>query len=78
MADYVQQTIDGSNREINDARTCGITERDWLDGRDARELIWFIWSVWFKQTNETDQINKRNQPVLALHAQRSVALANFF
>ena len=46
-----------------------IAERDWRN-----ELIWFIWSVLFiwlvlpDQTNQTDQINKRNKPVLALHA----------
>jgi hypothetical protein len=49
----------------------GIAEQDWRDGRDERGLIWFIWSIWFNQTNETDQINKKDQPVLALHAARS-------
>ena len=34
-------------------------------------MIWFIWSVWFNQTNETDQINKRDQPLLALVARHS-------
>ena len=24
-------------------------------------MIWFIWSVLFNQTNETDQINKKDQ-----------------
>jgi hypothetical protein len=28
----------------------------------------FIWLVSFNQTNQTDQINKRDQPVLAPHA----------
>jgi hypothetical protein len=37
-------------------------------------LIWFIWSVSFNQSN---QINKRNQPVLALHAPRFLALTDF-
>ena len=43
-------------------------------------LIWFIWSVLFicllscNQTNNTDQINKRDQPLLALHAPPSVLL----
>ena len=49
---------------------CGTTMRvreNWRDGRDGRGLIWF------NQTNETDQINKRDQPVLVLHALRSVA-----
>ncbi|MEO5630834.1 MAG: hypothetical protein ABIQ24_08545 [Nitrospiraceae bacterium] len=41
-------------------------------------MIWFIWSVWFNQTNETDQINKRDQPILVLHAPRSLALTDFF
>jgi len=36
---------------------------DWRDERDGR-VIWFIWSIWFSQTNETDQINKSDQPVL--------------
>jgi hypothetical protein len=43
-------------------------------------LIWFIWSVlfiWLISFNQTNQINKRNQPVLALHAPRSLALADF-
>ena len=44
--------------------------RDRGDGRDERGLIWFIWLVSFSQI---DQINKRDQPVLALHAARSVA-----
>ena len=42
-------------------------------------MIWFIrsiWSVWFNQTNETDQINKRDQPVLALHRYCLWGLAN--
>jgi hypothetical protein len=48
--------------------------------RDGRGLIWFIWSVLFiwlvscNQTNKTDQINKRDQPVLAFHAPPSVLL----
>jgi hypothetical protein len=44
-------------------------------------LIWFVWSIWFiwfNQTNEADQINKRDQPVLALHAPQSVALPDYF
>jgi hypothetical protein len=41
-------------------------------------LIWFIWSVWFNQTNETDQINKRDQPVFALHTHGPWTLADFF
>ena len=41
------------------------------DARDGGGLIWFIWSIWFNQTNETDQINKRDQPVLAFHAAQS-------
>jgi hypothetical protein len=44
--------------------------RDRGDGRDERGLIWFIWLVSFSQT---DQINKRDQPVLALHAPRPLA-----
>ena len=38
--------------------------------RDGGGLIWFIWSIWFDQTNEADQINKRDQPVLARHAEQ--------
>ena len=48
---------------------CGITKLG-RTARNGRGLIWFIWSVWsiwFNQTNETDQINKRDQPVLARH-----------
>ena len=47
---------------------------------ETRGLIWFIWSiwsVWFNQTNETNQTNLSNQPVFALLAPRSVALAEF-
>jgi len=40
-------------------------------------LIGFIWSIWFNQTNETDQINKRDLPVLALYAPQSMGPANF-
>jgi hypothetical protein len=43
-------------------------------------LIWFIWSVlfiWLVSFNQTDQLNKRDQPVLAFHASRSLALADF-
>ena len=43
------------------------------EARDGRGLIWFfwsIWSVWFNQTNEADQINKRDQPVLARHTEQ--------
>ena len=47
--------------------------RDWRGKRDERGLIWFIWSVWFNQTNEKDQINKRDQPVLA-HVARHFAM----
>jgi hypothetical protein len=39
--------------------------------------IWLIWSVWFNQINETNQTNQSNQSGLALHAPRSVALADF-
>jgi hypothetical protein len=55
-------------------RPCRIAERDWCDG-----LIWFVWIVlfiWlvsFYQTNQTDQINKRNQPILALHVPQPLA-----
>ncbi len=48
-------------------------------GRRGR-LVWFIWSVLFiwlvscNQTNKTDQINKRDQPVLAFHAPPSVVV----
>lgn len=38
-------------------------------------MIWFIWLV---SSNQTNQINKRNQPVLAFPALRSVAPADFF
>ena len=59
-------------------RTCGtvgehsseVVERDSRDG-----FIWsvsFIWFVSFKQTNQMDQ---RNHPALALHTLGSVALA---
>ena len=41
-------------------------------------LVLFIWLVSFNQANQTDQINKRNKPALALHAPRPVALADFF
>jgi len=34
-------------------------------------------SVWFNQINETNQTNQSNQSGLALHAPRSVALADF-
>ena len=37
-----------------------------------------IWLVSSNQTNQTDQINKRNQPVLAFPVLRSVAPADFF
>jgi hypothetical protein len=74
------------------ARPCGtagehsrrIARRDWRDGRDGCGLIWFIWSVlftWlvsFNQTNQTDHINKGDQPVLALDAPMSLALPAFF
>ena|SRR2546427_6514887 len=43
------------------------------EARDGRGLIWFfwsIWSVWFNQTNETAQINKRDQPVIARHIEQ--------
>ena len=40
-------------------------------------FIWLIWSVWFNQINETNQTNQSNQSGLALHAPRSVALADF-
>lgn len=33
-------------------------------------MIWLIWSVWFNHTNETDQINKRDQPVFARQNRR--------
>ena len=50
--------------------------RDWLDG-----LIWFIWFVlfiWLVYFNQTNQINMRNKLGLALHAPRSVVLADLF
>ena len=37
--------------------------------RDRRDVL--IWSISF---NQTDQINKRDQPVLAFHAPPSVLL----
>jgi hypothetical protein len=37
-----------------------------------------IWLVSSNQTNQTDQINKRNQPVLAFPVLRSVAPADYF
>jgi hypothetical protein len=43
-------------------------------------VIWFIWFVLFIQSvslNQTNQTHKKNQPVLALHASRSVAPADF-
>ena len=61
----------------------GSLTRDERDERDG--LIWFIWFVlfiwflwfirlvWFNQINETNQTNQNNQPVLALHAPRSMA-----
>jgi hypothetical protein len=53
-------------------------ERERWDERDGGGLIWSIWSVSFVWLNQTDQINKRDQPVLALHAPWSVALAGLF
>jgi hypothetical protein len=41
-------------------------------------LIWFIWFVLFIWSVSFKQSNKRNQPVLALHAPRSLALVDFF
>ena len=67
-------------REANFARDLR-EKRDWPDGRG---LIWFIWSVrfiWlvsFNQTHQKDQINKRDPPVFALRAPRSLPLADFF
>ena len=64
-----------------------VRERPWTVTRDVRDergliwfiwFIWFIWSIWFNQTNETDQINKRDQPVLALHAAWSVDAGGLF
>ena len=49
--------------------------------RDRREgLIWFIWFVlfiWLVSFSQTDQINKRNQPVLALYASQPVVPEKF-
>ncbi len=44
-------------------------------------LIWFLWFirlVWFNPINETNQTHHSNQPVLALHVSRSLALADLF
>ena len=56
-----------------------------IAARDGQEgLIWCIWFVlftWlasFNQRNQTDQTNESNKPFLALHAPRSVALADLF
>jgi hypothetical protein len=63
-----RQNSDSLHFLDNRTRFRRVAERDWLDGRDGGGSIWFIWSIWFNQTNETDQINKRDRPVLALHA----------
>ncbi len=38
--------------------------QDWWKKHDERGFIWPIRPIWFNQTNETDQINKRDQSVL--------------
>lgn len=40
-------------------------------------MIWFVLFIWSVSFNQTNQINKSNQTVLALHAPRFLALADF-
>jgi hypothetical protein len=40
-------------------------------------FIWFVLFIWSVSLNQTNETHKKNQPVLALHAPRSLAAADF-
>lgn len=56
--------------------------KDWQEidmaSRVRKNLAVRDWFIWFVSFNQTNQINKRIQPVLVFHAQLFVALADFF
>jgi hypothetical protein len=49
-----------------------------MASRVRKNLAVRDWFIWFVSFNQTNQINKRIQPVLVFHAQLFVALADFF